>query len=719
MSVRDLRKLIDGRITQMTPRATIALNLLQLILRQAPNLKYANNIRAFFCKEAGSRNLGGGLQIFKGFYQCAHSFQRELDSSAHDIIYESEVYQDGPMPEVVLSFLETQNPRALNIDDQHQSWRKLNVFFKSLFVTFTHRKGRKKITKLVPRAGAVEFEKEKDGVTQRMTVQAYFREAYNISLRYPDALGVEIGRGGTVVPVELCIIAPNQRYTRKLPQESTKMMVEFTSEKPKGRLDAIQRGIRGAGSVLDYSSSVFVRDAELEISPSPTIIDGKVLSTPPMLYRQGTQPLAPWNVVNQQFFKPKNIARWAVVDYSPNPSRDRPANERFIKMLGENCLKLAIAPPQAYINGNGGNVVGDLKQAARQATGHESLQPDLILVILPSSAAEIRFSVKQHGDVLQGVSTLHWRVDKVARANDQYCNNVAMKINAKLGGVNAVPQSKVLIDLAKQPFMIMGADVGHPAPGVSDQPSVASLVWSYDQQAMRYEAFTSIQPPRLETIEGLHGLVKRAIVGFGLPPHRIVFFRDGLSEGEYAKVAEKEINDIKAAIDELWNEKSAKQPKPTLTFIVVGKRHHVRFFPQKEQDADRSGNCPAGFVADQGIGNPIAKDYYLQSHGGLLGTSRPSHYVVIRDENFANNIDSLQELSFALCHAYARATRSVPFPRRSILVCGRANFHFRPDLHYDDSSASVASGAGSFDIRRWQAGYRGPHENMSKKMFYM
>ncbi|KIJ10473.1 hypothetical protein PAXINDRAFT_16559 [Paxillus involutus ATCC 200175] len=28
----------------------------------------------------------------------------------------------------------------------------------------------------------------------------------------------------------------------------------------------------------------------------------------------------------------------------------------------------------------------------------------------------------------------------------------------------------------------------------------------------------------------------------------------------------------------------------------------------------------SGFVADQGIGNPIAKDYYLQSHGELLGT---------------------------------------------------------------------------------------------------
>ncbi|KAF9228654.1 Piwi-domain-containing protein [Gyrodon lividus] len=707
----------------MTPRATVALNLLQLILRQAPNLKYPNNVKAFFCKEAGSKSLGGGLQVFKGFFQSVRPAFKSLlvnvDTSC------GVIYQNGPMPEVVLSFLGTSHPRALNIDDHSPEWPKLKRFFKSLFVTFTHRKGRKKITSLVPRAGAIEFEREKDGITQRTTIQAYFRETYNIALKYPDALGIEVGRGA-IIPVELCIVEPDQRYIRKLPQESTKKMVDFTSEKPKARLDAIQRGIRGAGSVLDYNSSIFVKDAGLEISSSPTIIDGKVLSTPPMQYKPGSQPLASfsaWNAVNQQFFKPKNIARWAVVDYSPNPSRDRPANERFIRMLGENCQKLGTYHQWS----------SDLKQAARHATGHETLQPDLILVILPSSAADIRFSVKQHGDVLKGVVTQCVRVDKIARANDQYCNNVAMKINAKLGGVNAVPQSRVLSELAKQPFIIMGADVGHPAPGVSDQPSVASLVWSYDPEAMRYEAFTSIQPPRLETIEHLYGMVKKAIKDFGHPPSRIVFFRDGLSESEYAKVAEKEIQDIKTAIDELWNEKAVTRPKPTLTFIVVGKRHHVRFFPQSDQDGDKSGNCPAGFVADQGIGNPIAKDYYLQSHGGLLGTSRPSHYVVIRDENFSNNVDSLQELSFTLCHAYARATRSVSIPAPvycnykyfttvltlTKLVCSRANFHFRPELHYDDSSASVVSGGGTFDIRRWQAGFRGPHENMSKKMFYM
>ncbi|KAG2755133.1 hypothetical protein P692DRAFT_20873953 [Suillus brevipes Sb2] len=38
-----------------------------------------------------------------------------------------------------------------------------------------------------------------------------------------------------------------------------------------------------------------------------------------------------------------------------------------------------------------------------------------------------------------------------------------MKINAKLGGVNSLPKSGALEKLVSAPFMVMGADVGHPA----------------------------------------------------------------------------------------------------------------------------------------------------------------------------------------------------------------------------------------------------------------
>jgi eukaryotic translation initiation factor 2C len=74
--------------------------------------------------------------------------------------------------------------------------------------------------------------------------------------------------------------------------------------------------------------------------------------------------------------------------------------------------------------------------------------------------------------------------------------------------------------------------------------------------------------------------------------------------------------------------------KPTITLIVVGKRHHVRFFPRTREEGDqRSGNCFAGTVIDSDVVNPVEFDFYLLSHGGILGTSRPAHYNVLIDEN--------------------------------------------------------------------------------------
>ena len=72
---------------------------------------------------------------------------------------------------------------------------------------------------------------------------------------------------------------------------------------------------------------------------------------------------------------------------------------------------------------------------------------------------------------------------------------------------------------------------------------------------------------------------------------------------------------------------------PKLTVIIVGKRHHVRFFPTNPEDSDKSGNCPAGTVVDRDVTHPTEFDFYLQSHGGILGTSRPAHYNVLLDEN--------------------------------------------------------------------------------------
>ena len=89
-----------------------------------------------------------------------------------------------------------------------------------------------------------------------------------------------------------------------------------------------------------------------------------------------------------------------------------------------------------------------------------------------------------------------------------------------------------------------GADVGHPGPGVA-KPSVTGVVFSYDEGATKYAALTEIQQPRVEIIESLQKMMVQALNRFidfcKLPPRRIIFFRDGVSEGEYNTVATAEI----------------------------------------------------------------------------------------------------------------------------------------------------------------------------------
>ena len=55
--------------------------------------------------------------------------------------------------------------------------------------------------------------------------------------------------------------------------------------------------------------------------------------------------------------------------------------------------------------------------------------------------------------------------------------------------------------------------------------------------------------------------------------------------------------------------------------------YSLRFFPA-DNNKYRNGNALAGTVVDQGINHPTEGDFYLLSHEGIQGTSRPCHYQV-------------------------------------------------------------------------------------------
>ena len=97
----------------------------------------------------------------------------------------------------------------------------------------------------------------------------------------------------------------------------------------------------------------------------------------------------------------------------------------------------------------------------------------------------------------------------------------------------------------------------------------------------------------------------------------------------------------------------------------------------------RSGNIPPGTTVDTGITHPTEFDFYLCSHAGIQGTSRPSHYHIIWDDN-SFTADELQALTYQLCHTYVRCTRSVSVPAPAYyahLVAFRARYHLTEKDH--------------------------------------
>ena len=102
-------------------------------------------------------------------------------------------------------------------------------------------------------------------------------------------------------------------------------------------------------------------------------------------------------------------------------------------------------------------------------------------------------------------------------------------------------------------------------------------------------------------------------------------------------------------------------------------------------------------MVDQGINHPTEGDFYLLSHEGIQGTSRPCHYQVLWDDS-QFSADELEVLSYYLCHLYSRCTRAVSYPTPTYyahLVADRARKHHNELSSLKEGSVS---GSGGYDL---------------------
>lgn len=172
---------------------------------------------------------------------------------------------------------------------------------------------------------------------------------------------------------------------------------------------------------------------------------------------------------------------------------------------------------------------------------------------------------------------------------------------------------------------------------------------SHDANAFCYNICWRLQGQRKEMIEDFRTIMKEHLQFFkkknGTLPEEILYYRDGVSEGQFDQVMRIERNDMLQACREI---EPGYEKKVKMTIVVVQKRHHTRLFPGNTgigKEDRKNNNVPAGTIVDQVITRPNENYFYLVSHQSIQGVAKPTKYCILLDEG-KHTIDELQGLTY-------------------------------------------------------------------------
>ncbi|KAI5007927.1 hypothetical protein ZWY2020_008975 [Hordeum vulgare] len=734
-----LQQFLSGR-QRDSPQDTI--QALDVVLRESPSLNYVTASRSFYSKLFGQRDIGDGLECWRGYYQSLRPTQIGL--SLNIDISSTSFYK----PISVVQFV--QECLNLRIVDPNQPLSdrdrlKVKKALRGVRVETTHQEGKRSAYKItgITSVPLIQLNFPLDDGNQ-MTVVQYFRDRYKYGLRFISWPCLQSGNDSRPIylPMEVCTIIEGQRFARKLNEKQVTGILRATCERPMDREKSILKMVKQN----NYSADKLAQEFGVEVMDKMVNVQARVLPPPMLKYHDSGKDKAcapsvgQWNMIGKKMINGGNVQSWTCLNFSRLPID---GVRRFCGDLVKVCNAIGMVfnprPVAEIFSASANNIEGALKDVHQRTP---NLQ--LLIVILPDVTGHYG-KVKKVCETDLGIVSQCLKPDKVDRANKQYFENVALKVNVKVGGRNTALQQALACRIplvSEKPTIFFGADVTHPAAGDVTSPSIAAVVASMDlPEITNYKAVVSAQPPRQEIIQDLYcqgtdpekgtpvhgGMMRELLVSFykktGYKPSRIIFYRDGVSEGQFAQVVMYEMDAIRKACASL---QADYQPK--VTFVVVQKRHHTRLFPEVHgKETDKSGNILPGTVVDTNICHPTEFDFYLCSHAGIQGTSRPTHYHVLFDEN-GFTADGLQQLTNNLCYTYARCTRSVsvvPPAYYAHLAAFRARYYDEPSEGSD--SASIVSG-GTRESAATGAGAAGPpaafrplpriRDNVKEVMFY-
>ncbi|KAG9518652.1 Piwi-domain-containing protein, partial [Aureobasidium melanogenum] len=714
-------------------------------------------------------DITGGLQALRGYYTSVRTSSNRILVILN--VASAAFYKPGPLMDLVSEYIggySGQAPRAQDLVRAEAFIRMLRVetnYLKALDANGKPKKdaqgrpqtvpGFKSVVGLAPRprngdARTVTFSwtdpKNPQAAARNVSVFDYFKNQHGITLQHPDLPVLNVGTRSdpSYLPIELASVLPGQPVRRLLSGSQTEHMLRFAARAPRLNAESIA-GTPGNGlKTMGFNGPAQVLNKfGIDIGKELITVPGRILPTPKVYYgnkelqaREGS-----WNLMNVKFSKPGSFGPWACVVINYNDQRGNAllpggAQMQAAPVLdGEGILKALERHLGAYgvrmgprlqtqdiniprPNEQTRKVIDEkLKEVFTNAAKHKH-KIELLFVILKEADKWLYSRIKFWGDVGLGVQSICSVGSKIQKpkGQDMYLGNLALKFNIKGGGV--VHTQRDMYPLGNNDCMLVGIDVTHPSVGSAENsPSIAGVVASVDEQLSQWPGSLRSQRGREEMVQGLTEMMTERLELWRKHnnnlPRKIIIFRDGVSEGQYNLVLDRELPPIQEAFKKLYGD---AKTWPDLVIIVVGKRHHTRFYPTDSRSMDqKSGNPMPGTVVDCGVTSHYLWDFFLQAHKGLQGTARPAHYVVLKDElNFGQN--ELESFVHKLCYNFNRATKAVsicPPAYYADLICERGRMYLYSILNENQGANSVAYNA---QTAGWT---QGVHSKLRDKTFYI
>ncbi|PIA63984.1 hypothetical protein AQUCO_00201350v1 [Aquilegia coerulea] len=595
-----------------------ALQVLDIVLRELPTSKYTSVGRSFYHPNLGKRqSLGEGLESWRGFYQSIRPTQMGL--SLNIDMSSTAFIEPLPVVEFVLQLL---NRDAIQRPLSDSDRVKIKKALRGVKVEVTHRgnmRRKYRIFGLTSQATReLTFPVDERGTIK--SVVQYFQETYGFVIQHTHWPCLQVGnqQRPNYLPMEVCKIVEGQRYSKRLNERQITALLKVTCQRPQERENDISRTVHQNA----YQNDEYATEFGIKISDKLAAVEARVLPAPWLKYHDTGKEkdclpsVGQWNMMNKKMVNGGTVNNWMCINFSRSVQENLARG--FCHELAQMCcvsgMAFKLEPILPAYLARPDQVERSLKTRYQEAlTKLHGQELDLLIVILPDNNGPLYGELKRICETDLGLVSQCCLTKHVFKMNKQYLANVALKINVKVGGRNTVlldALSRRMPVVSDEPTIIFGADVTHPHPGEDSSPSIAAVVASQDwPEVTKYAGLVCAQAHRQELIQDLYkvwndpqkgtmtgGMIKDLLRSFhkatGRKPSRIIFYRDGVSEGQFYQVLLYELDAIRKACASL-----EPNYQPRVTFVVVQKRHHTRLFANNHADRrtiDRSGNILPG-----------------------------------------------------------------------------------------------------------------------------